>query len=485
MKMAFIKKQLVNGIDNINIPTSKQILPAAAFVKEYPKKKNISRIYYKRIATAAAAVVVIVSVILGVNSINFNSVTPTPQPIDTRPIIYGTDSNDLPTGIQNDSLYEGQQANGISESLQQKMEKYVGQDVLFSVYVRFPRLSKYADGYVRSDEDTKRLEELYKNAEYYEKQIVELQKIYPYGPIIDPSIPTLKEMTEEEKQRLYPHLDDLTEEEINNIKKQIDELDAKRNPFYEEIGKIYNEDNALTREYYSANWQKEVETVKNMSGDTTTKKFTGHSEIAKYSLTNTYIMELTADTINKIAERGTTDIYLALPERTGEYSKKISDTLTYYLEQMDDDDTIEIAAVSMIDKASQYAWAQNLTRNEDTFNEENFKIWPFKAPSESFTYAEFNKIIDDYINEIMVRNNIADKRIIHDKLPWLGVEKLSWYKDDILVMTPSENGHYITSGFNARLTKAEILSLVNEEEIKTLYFVGAIDSSLPGSAQNE
>lgn len=483
MRVAFIKKQLNSGINAINIPTSKKLLPAAAFIKEYPKKKNISRIYYKRIATAAAALVVVVSVILGVNSINFNSVTPTPQPpiVDTRPVVYATGTDSLPNGWINNSLYEG--ANGISKSLKQKMAEYEGQDVLFSVYVRFPCLREY-DNFVSSDEVTKRLEELYKNAEYFEKQIVELQKIYPYGPTIDPSIPTSKEMTEEEKQRLYPHLDDLTEEEIADIIRQIDELDAKTDPFYEEIRKIHREEEVLAREQLFANWQKESETVKNMSGDATIRKFTEHSEIAKNSLTSTYIMELTADTINKIAERGTTDIYLALPERTGEYSKKISDTLTHYLEQMDDDDTIEIAAVSVLDKASEYALDQNLTRNE-FYNEENFKAWPFKAPKESFTYTEFNKIIDNYINEIMVRNNIADKRIIHENSPWLGVEKLSWYKDDILVMAPSEEGHYITAGFNARLTKSEILSLVNEEEIKTLYFVGAIDSSLPGSAQNE
>ncbi len=481
MRVAFIKKQLNSGINAINIPTSKKLLPAAAFTKEYPKKKNISHIYYKRIATAAAALVVVVSVILGVNNINFNGVTPTPQPIDTRPVIYATGTDNLPNGWIDSSLYE--EANGISESLKQKMEEYEGQDVLFSVYVRFPKLKEY-DNFVSSDEVTKRLDELYKNAEYYEKQIVELQKIYPYGPHLDPSIPILKEMTEEEKQRLYPHLDDLTKEEIVTIKKQIDELDAKRDPFYEEIIKIHSEEDVLAREQLFANWQKESETVKNMSGDATIRKFTEHSEIAKNTLTSTYIMELTADTINKIAERGTTSIYLALPERTGEYSKKISDTLTYYLEQMDDDDTIEIAAVSVLDNSSKYALDQNLTRNE-FYNEENFKAWPFKSPTESFTYTEFNKIIDNYINEIMLRNNIADKRIIHENSPWLGIEKLPWYKDDILVMAPSESGHYITSGFNARLTKSEILSLVNEEEIKTLYFVGAIDSSLPGSEQNE
>ena len=461
MKIAFIKKQLVNGINNINIPQKEQLLPAAAFEKSTPIKP---RIYYKKIATAAAAVVVIVSVILGVNNINFNGVTPTPQPVDTRPVIYATGTDNVPNGWINNSLYEG--ANGISELLKQKMEEYKGQDVLFSVYVRFPCLREY-DNFVSSDEVTKRLEELYKNAEYYEKQIVELQKIYPYGPTIDPSIPTLKEMTKEEKQRLYPHLDDLTKEEIDDIKKQIDELDAKTDPFYEEIRKIHREEDVLAREQLFANWQKESETVKNMSGDATIRIFTEHSEIAKNALTSTYIMEITADAINKIAERGTTDMYLALPERKGDYSKKISDTLTYYLEQMDEEDTIEIAAVCAIDSNNGYAKDQNLTRNHG-YNYDFYKKWSGKTPHEAGSYDKFNNLVENYINEIVERNGLSQKRIISDKLPEMGYGKVIY---EHAIMFPTG----INAGFNATLTKGEILSLINDEEIKVLYFVGDIE----------
>ena len=479
MTAYLIKKRLNNGINEINIPSKEKLLPFGVPEKEYPVKKNISRIYFKKLSFAAAAVVLVVSIVLGINNINFNGITPTPTPIvDTRPVIYATDSNNLPGGFDNSSIYEG--ANGISESLKQKMEQYEGQDVLFSVYVRFPRLKEY-NNFVRSDEAAKRLNELYAKAEPFEKQIVELQKIYPYGPTIDPNVPSDTKLLKEEWERLYPHLDDLTEEKIADIKRQIDELDAKRKPFYAEIIKIYREEEILEQEQFSTNWQREVEAVKEMSGDKTIRKFTEHSEIAKNSLTSTYILELTADTINKIAERGTTSIYLALPERQGEYSKKISDTLTYYLEQMDEDDTIEIAAVSVLDIGNSYAWKQNLTRNE-SYNEENFKPWPIKT-KKTYTYEEFNKEVDNYINEIMVRNNIADKRIIHDKLPWLGFEKLPWV-DDTFIMSPSEDGSYITSGFNAQLTKSEILSLVNEEEIKTLYFVGNFDFALPGGDDN-
>ena len=42
MKIAFIKKQLVNGIDNINIPQKEQLLPAAAFEKSTNRKPRIS-----------------------------------------------------------------------------------------------------------------------------------------------------------------------------------------------------------------------------------------------------------------------------------------------------------------------------------------------------------------------------------------------------------------------------------------------------------
>lgn len=462
MKIAFIKKQLVNGINNINIPQKEQLLPAAAFEKSTPIKP---RIYYKKIATAAAAVVIIVSVILGVNNINFNGVTPTPQPVDTRPVIYGTSADKIPSIDVDASLYEW--ANGISELLKQKMEEYKGQDVLFSVYVRFPAIHEYNNGFARSDELAKKFDEVNAKIEPIKNKILQLQKIYPYRSL-DPSIPILKEMTEEEKQRLYPHLDDLTEEEIKNIKKQIDDLWDELDPLIDERFDYFNEEAIEEREHFNKNWQKEIESVKQIVGsDNFKKKFSGHSEIYQNSLDDAYVMKLTADMINALAERGTSSIYLALPERTGEYSKKISDTLTYYLEQMDEDDTIEIAAVSVIDSKNGYASDQNLTRNFG-YNYDIYKKWNGKTPHEAGSYDKFNNLVENYINEIVERNGLSQKRIISDKLPEMGYGKVIY---EHAIMFPSG----INAGFNATLTKAEILSLVNDEEIKVLYFVGDIE----------
>jgi len=468
MRVAFIKKQLNSGINAINIPTSKKLLPAAAFTKEYPKKKNISRIYYKRIATAAAAVVVIVSVILGVNNINFNGVTPTPQPpvIDTRPVVYATGTDNLPNEWINNSLYE--EANGISELLKQKMEEYEGQNVLFSVYVRFPKIYEYNDGFVRSDELSKKFDEINAKIEPIKNKILQLQKIYPYRSFNTSIIPILKEMTEEEKQRLYPHLDDLTEEEIKSIKKQIDDLWDELDPLIEERFDYFHEEYIEENEHFNKNWQKEIESVKQIVGsDNFNKKFSGHSEIHQNSLDDAYVMKLTADMINLLSERGTTDIYMALPECTGEYSKKISDTLTYYLEQMDEDDTIEIAAVSVVDSNNGYATDQNLTRNR-SYNYDIYEKWNGKTPHEAGSYDKFNNLVENYINEIVERNGLSQKRIISDKLPEMGYGKVIY---EHAIMFPSG----INAGFNATLTKAEILSLVNDEEIKVLYFVGDIE----------
>ena len=462
MKIAFIKKQLVNGIDNINIPQKEQLLPAAAFEKSTNRKP---RIYYKKIATAAAALVVIVSVILGVNSINFNGVTPTP-PVDTRPVIYATGTDKFTSIDIDSSLYEW--ANGISELLKQKMEEYEGQDVLFSVYVRFPKIYEYNDGFVRSDELSKKFDEVNAKIEPIENKILQLQKIYPYRSFDTSIIPILKEMTEEEKQRLYPHLDDLTEEEIKSIKKQIDDLWDELDPLIEERFDYFHEEYIEENEHFNKNWQKEIESVKQIVGsDNFNKKFSGHSEIYQNSLDDAYVMKLTADMINLLSERGTTDIYLALPERTGEYSKKISDTLTYYLEQMDDDDTIEIAAVCAVDSNNGYATDQNLTRNHG-YNYDFYKKWSGKTPHEAGSYDKFNNLVENYINEIVERNGLSQKRVISNTLPEMGYGKVIY---EHAIMFPSG----INAGFNAILTKDEILSLINDEEIKVLYFVGDIE----------
>ena len=462
MKIAFIKKQLVNGIDNINIPQKEQLLPAAAFEKSTNRKP---RIYYKRIATAAAAIVVVVAVILGVNNINFNGVTPTP-PVDTRPVIYATGTDKFTSIDIDSSLYEW--ANGISELLKQKMEEYEGQDVLFSVYVRFPKIYEYNDGFVRSDELSKKFDEVNAKIEPIENKILQLQKIYPYRSFDTSIIPILKEMTEEEKQRLYPHLDDLTEEEIKSIKKQIDDLCDELDPLLEKRFDYFHEEYIEENEHFNKNWQKEIESVKQIVGsDNFNKKFSGHSEIYQNSLNDAYVMKLTADMINLLSERGTTDIYLALPERTGEYSKKISDTLTYYLEQMDEDDTIEIAAVCAVDSNNGYATDQNLTRN-GSYNYDIYKKWSGKTPQEAGSYDKFNSLVEDYINEIVERNGLSQKRIISDKLPEMGYGKVIY---EHAIMFPSG----INAGFNAILTKDEILSLINDEEIKVLYFVGDIE----------
>lgn len=428
MRVAFIKKQLNSGINAINIPTSKQILPAAAFIKEYPKNKNISRIYFKKFATAAAALVVVVSVILGVNSINFNGVTPTPQPVDTRPVIYGEDNINISPLWVDGSSEVGTDSEGerISDKLREKMDEYAGQDVLFGVYVDFPLNKKYSDGFTPSDQITQKKQALLEQMKILSAEIEEIEEV------------------------AYPPKSYLSNEEIEELRNMYSEFVKERSSLHDQYAKWSELENLERRKYVNFNWKKELEYAKQIVGAVNmSKKFSGHSEFYFNLFTDAYIMKLTADMINALAERGTCKIYLALPERQSGYSIKISDTLTYYLERMNETDTLEVAVVTTADASNDYAYNQGLTKKR-YYNSHLTSAFPGVDMAgdgkidgaADYSYAARKA----YVNAIVERNGLTEKRIF--------VEDAKDY--DL--------------GFNAKLTKAEILALVNDNDIKVIYY---------------
>lgn len=438
MRIASVKRQLNNGINAINIPTSKQILPAAAFIKEYPKKKNISRIYFKKFATAAAAMVVVVSVILGVNNINFNGITPTPQPVDTRPVIYGEDNIDSLL-LWNEGLSEeGTDSEGecISDKLREKMDEYAGQDVLFGVYVDFPLNKKYSEGFTPSDNITQKKQALIEQMQILSAEIEEIEEV------------------------AYPPKSYLSNEEIEELRNMHSEFVEERSALHDEYSEWCELENLERRKYVNSNWKKELEYAKQIVGAANmSKKFSGHSEFYFNSFTDAYIMKLTADMIKALAERATCNIYLALPERQSGYSIKISDTLTYHLERMNETDTLEVAVVTTADTSNDYAYTQGLTKKR-YYNSHLTSAFPGVDMAgdgkidgaEDYSYAARKA----YVNAIVERNGLAKKRIF------------------------IEDAEDYDLGFNAKLTKAEILALVNDNDIKVIYYAeNTVDPDTP------
>ena len=170
-------------------------------------------------------------------------------------------------------------------------------------------------------------------------------------------------------------------------------------------------------------------------------------------------MEVTADMINKIFERGNMSFDIAHPARVEGYSKKISDTLTDYISKMSDTDTLEIAAVMVYDNFNSYALKQDIGANSAYGDDTKF----YKGVNE--TFAECNALLEQTAVDIMKRNNILEKRVVSDELLQIGLDA----KNNPNSTATSYLLEGIPVGFNAVLTKTEILKLAEDPEIKVIY----------------
>ena len=175
-----------------------------------------------------------------------------------------------------------------------------------------------------------------------------------------------------------------------------------------------------------------------------------------------YAMEVTADMINKIFERGNMSFDIAHPARIEGYSKKISDTLTDRLSKMSDTDTLEIAAVMVYDDLNSYALRQDIGANSAYGDYIKF----YQGVNE--TFAECDALLEQTVVDILKRNNILEKRVVSDALPQIGLDA----KNNPNSTATSYVLEDIPVGFNAVLTKTEILKLAEDEEIKVIYLAG-------------
>ena len=170
-------------------------------------------------------------------------------------------------------------------------------------------------------------------------------------------------------------------------------------------------------------------------------------------------MEVTADMISKIFERGNMSFDIAHPARIDGYSKKISDTLTDYISKMSDTDTLEIAAVMVYDNLNSYALRQDIGANSAYGDYVKF----YQGVNE--TFVECDALLEQTIVDILTRNNILEKRIISEGLPQIGPDSEKYPNS----MTNEYIFEEMSAGFNAVLTKSEILKLAEDPEIKVIY----------------
>ncbi len=164
----------------------------------------------------------------------------------------------------------------------------------------------------------------------------------------------------------------------------------------------------------------------------------------------------------KLLENKYYQLFLGQYPRNPEHSRVISDTLSIKLDRIGENETIEVAAVCTADNDNLYGEHQHITVNR-TYNSDRFK--PFKELA-NISYAEYNRKIDKYLADIYERNNIEKKIIISDDLPLVKKVGSEWRLETTI------NGDILTEfciGFNANLTKSEILKLAKDSEIKVIY----------------
>ncbi len=424
MRIASVKRQLNSGINAINIPTSKQILPAAAFIKKYPKNKNISRIYFKKFATAAAALVVVVSVILGVNNINFNDVTPTPN--ENRIVVSG-EANDIP--IENDMDFIGLGSDGyrypvwdfvIHDKLKEKMDEYKDQNVWFRVLVKvdITDAPKYEISKQAQDEIDTILSEA-------EKIKTEMNSI---------------------TWNLYTTPEDVIRERMEKQKSLWGEMEK----LYDKVTELEQADRA---NFQNEQIQKKLDIARNLGA----LNIVNAKESSDCNFrTTTHIMEVTAGMINQLVDSDYFKFALAPPARLDGYSDKISDSLTVRLSTMGDTDTIEVAVVSVADNDNSFAVSQKIPANRDYNSKYNKTL---TKPKDYIGYTkDLINLTNDYIDDIVNRNGLATKRVEKENLPKLapGIDV-------------GKKEFYAVAGFNAVLTKAEILALANDPDVKVIY----------------
>ena len=215
-------------------------------------------------------------------------------------------------------------------------------------------------------------------------------------------------------------------------------------PDYAEAGREYNDVLAEELQYVEQIGVMNIE-----KADATTNSLGFYKE-------QVYCMEATADMIEKLLARKCAQLTLNTPKREGSYSDKIADTTSYRLERINNSDAIEIVAVTAYDYACLYAVNQKSANGNCNYGY-NKDLEKF----ENITYAECDALLEQTVVDILKRNNILEKRVVSDDLPQIGFGEE--------VYPHAAELEYIPVGFNAVLTKAEILKLAEDPEIKVIY----------------
>lgn len=195
---------------------------------------------------------------------------------------------------------------------------------------------------------------------------------------------------------------------------------------------------------------------------------------SEYQIENAYVAYLTHEMIDMILNLGNCRLMLAQYSRNPKYSNVISDGLCVRLEKMNETDKAEIVAVTVYDHSNVYALRQGLTTNT-SYNSQRFNLF---ASGIGLSLGECLTLIEQHIDNIKVRQNIKDNGSLASipssfykttDHPKIGYALIQTDETNLDKLVTTEYLYQISSGFNAELTKEQILKLAEDEEIKVIY----------------
>lgn len=348
----------------------------------------------------------------------------------------------------------------ISPALEDMMKQNDGKDVLFRVAVEILITDEDHQEYTVSNDLDEKLLSLSEKLDIAWKAYVEAEAEY--------------------KEEVYQG--NLDEAELAELAKEVSkkedyaqELRQQRNLLREEHLHAYCLSIANKRlEYAEAIGAKIVMPCVDSSDMPCYVAYQGHA----------YIMELSAEMINDMAAQGGYFFRMASPERKEGYDPKISDYLTTLLDQAADGEVFHVAVVCTADRYNQFASQRGIVVNRE-YNAALFQPWQiapydFENENKYLAWEEYSNLIANYVEDIVERNSLSEKCTFNDK-PCID-------KYDFLDYRRWQSTGYqnvIAAGFEVKATKAEILSLVEDPDVKLICSMSFYKETSSGIWVNE
>lgn len=479
MKNEFSKTNLHNAMNRIIIPSKERVLPEQALSRKTNTRTFLRPVILKSAAVAFSLLLVVALTITPLLNLGIDHKLPGLPIVTGRPENSDTGNSDGTNSSDKDSarkvitaeFFDTSESNleeiprrseiYISNSLKEQMEKYQGQDVLFRVIAEF--LITFED--------------------YNEYQ---------------PTAANAEELKRLERER------DRTVDELETARRELEGKENSENrSYYAEIYddkdkqataayKEWSDLSLLDRKAYNAEiLSKRYEYAVSINAENIID-IKESSDIPSYTISGVqaYFMDLTKEMIDSMAAQGGYAFRLAPPARIDGYSPKLSDYITYLLDGISEEESIHVAVVLGADRHSRFAQQRNLLFNS-LYNNEYFKPWQGSAPPKIIEYKDDVAITEDgtqameleeyvtfiasYVDEIVERNGLINKRIINENAPDAYYGK-NFYEEYTNPVKPGNNPpdyssfvDYFTTGFEAELTKTEILSLLDDDEVKIIY----------------